>query len=144
MAKLADAQAAILGRVVDGISDHRIDRVMRGPLRRHVLRGVFRELPRRLEPGRAAHPSEFEFSISGRRDGGTDRYRVVVADGGCRVLRDPDGAAALMFEIEPAPFLRLVTGQASPMQLYMTGQLRVQGDVMGAARLQTLFRIPRR
>lgn len=115
---------------------------MRGPLRRPLLRGVFGELPRRLDRARAGEAQlDFTFAIGGRRDGGVDRYRVVVADGDCRVDANGNGAGPMTFEIGAVPFLRLAAGVANPMQLYMAGELRVDGDVMSAARLQTLFRI---
>ena len=53
-------------------------------------------------------------------------------------------------ELEPAAtitvsgpdFLRLVTGQLDPMQAYFTSRIKLSGDLMLAARLQSLFRIP--
>ncbi len=126
-------------------SDRQLERLMRGPLRGPLLRRIFRELPLRLDRDRARESRvDFEFAIDGRRDGRVDRYRVYVADGGCRVLQGVEDPAPLAVQIGTAPFLRLIAGLANPMQLYMSGELRVRGDVTGATRLQTLFPIPPR
>jgi putative sterol carrier protein len=42
----------------------------------------------------------------------------------------------------PVPLLKLVTGQQSGPVLFMTGKLRLEGDVMFASRLTSFFRIP--
>jgi putative sterol carrier protein len=40
-------------------------------------------------------------------------------------------------------FLKLAGGKASGPVLFMTGKLKLEGDVMLASRLTTFFRIPR-
>jgi putative sterol carrier protein len=42
----------------------------------------------------------------------------------------------------PVPFLKLVTGQQSGPVMFLTGKLRIEGDVMFASRMSSFFRIP--
>jgi len=39
-------------------------------------------------------------------------------------------------------FLRLVTGNANPVTAFMAGEITIQGDLMFAATVPTLFEIP--
>jgi putative sterol carrier protein len=47
------------------------------------------------------------------------------------------------FTIAGADFLRLVTGNAAGPMLFMTGKLRIEGDMMFAASAASLFTIPK-
>jgi putative sterol carrier protein len=42
----------------------------------------------------------------------------------------------------PVSFLKLVTGQQSGPVMFMTGKLKLDGDVMFASRMTGFFRIP--
>jgi putative sterol carrier protein len=44
--------------------------------------------------------------------------------------------------MKPVDFLKLVTGNAAGPMLFMTGKLKIEGDLMFAATVQSLFRIP--
>ena len=43
---------------------------------------------------------------------------------------------------DPVPFLKLVTGQESGPTMFMTGKLKIEGDLMFASRMTSFFRIP--
>ena len=45
--------------------------------------------------------------------------------------------------LSPYDFLRLITAHASAPVLFMTGRLKVRGDLAFAASLMTLFDLPR-
>jgi putative sterol carrier protein len=45
--------------------------------------------------------------------------------------------------MKPADFLKLVSGNASGPTMFMTGKLKLEGDVMLASRLTSMFRIPK-
>ena len=46
-------------------------------------------------------------------------------------------------KIAPVPFIKLVTGRESGPTLFMTGKLKIEGDLMFASQMTSLFRIPR-
>jgi putative sterol carrier protein len=39
-------------------------------------------------------------------------------------------------------FLRLVTGNASGPMMFMSGKLKIEGDLMFSAQIQSMFAIP--
>ena len=65
--------------------------------------------------------------------------------GRCRARRG-EGARdpQLTITLDAAEFVRLATGNSDPMNAYFSGRVALAGDVMLAAKLQSLFRIPGR
>ena len=62
-----------------------------------------------------------------------------VADGRCEVDRGHADSPRVTIRTGVADFLRLVTGKANGMQLYMTGKLKVAGDLFFAQTYQAWF-----
>ena len=63
-------------------------------------------------------------------------------DGACSVEKDGEHAPRVTFKLKPVDFLKLVTGNAAGPMMFMTGKLKIDGDLMFAAGVQSLFRIP--
>ena len=53
-----------------------------------------------------------------------------------------EGRTVATIQLDGVDFLRLAAGVAEGPQLFMTGRLRIEGDVMFTAQLASLFRIP--
>lgn len=85
-----------------------------------------------------------EFGITGRRDGGIDRFQLTLTGGGCRTSRRAGRRPALTLELEPVEFLRLLGGSASAQRLLIAGKLKLRGDLMLALALPAVLRLPRR
>ena len=45
-------------------------------------------------------------------------------------------------KVDPVDFLKLAANQATGPTLFMTGKLKLEGDLMLASRLTSFFRIP--
>ena len=136
----ADRFARSIGR----LPEDRLDRMMRGWRRRGILRQVFFGMPRQLNRKAAGDVRALvEYRVRGGRDGGVDRYQVTIEDGRARARRGGDAQPDVTLEMDPAPFLQLVTGVASGPELFMRGRLQIDGDLMLATRLPSLFRIPK-
>jgi len=139
-AHLADGFA----RVVRDLPDERLEQLMRSPARGVVLEGIFWQLPKHLDRERAAALScSIRWHLTGRPDGETDIYQVELAKGHCRVIRSPRGPQArATITLDGTEFVRIAAGRSNPLQAYFNGGLTVSGDIMFAARLASLFRIP--
>jgi putative sterol carrier protein len=107
-----------------------------------ILTEVFRRMEEHLvsESARGVD-AVIEWRLT-RPGGGHDRWQVVILDGSCRVVRDGAARPRVTFTIAPVDFLRLVTGNAGGPSLYVFGRLKVQGDLLFAARVPALFEIP--
>jgi hypothetical protein len=99
----ADLKAEALACWVTSTSEPRLRSVMRGRLRGVLLWQIFRTIRRRAQPDPRLN-AVVEFRITGRRDGGMDRYRFALIDGRgkrpSREAREP----ALTIELEPVAF----------------------------------------
>ena len=122
----------------------RLEKLMRTPARRLVLAGIFWQMPRHLDRRKAAAVSAaIRWRIGGRADGGEDVYDLVLSDGRAQVKRGGrDEPPRLTITIDGAEFLRVAVGSSNPVNAYLGGKLALRGDVMQAARLTMLFRIP--
>lgn len=108
-----------------------------------VLAEAFRRMPTTLRADRARTTRTVaEWRITGRDDGGHDRFQVIVEAGRCAVERDGAADPHVTFTIGPVDFLRLITGGADPARLFLFGRLRVKGDLVLAARLPAWFAVP--
>jgi hypothetical protein len=131
-------------RLVDETPDARLERVMRSPARRAILEGVFWQMPHQLDRGRAAGMNAAVlWRIAGRRDGGTDDFRLLIADGRARTVRGSSGEPPILtITIDAVDFLKLTTGTLDPMRAYFGGKMALGGDIMFAARVGGLFKVP--
>jgi SCP-2 sterol transfer family len=123
-------------------SEHRLASVVRGWLGGVLVWQIFRTIAQRAQP-HARVAAVVEFRITGRRDGGINRYQITLINGRGRASRGTGPAPTLTLELEPVAFLQLVGGTASPQRLLIAGKLKLRGDLILALALPTALRIPR-
>jgi putative sterol carrier protein len=108
-----------------------------------VLDGIFSQMAEHFHGEKAGHTEAvIEWQILDRPGGGHDRYQVVVTGGTCSVEKDGEHAPRVTFKLKSVDFLKLVSGNAGGPTMFMTGKLKIDGDLMFAAGVQSLFRIP--
>jgi putative sterol carrier protein len=143
----ADAPAQVadgLGRAVRDASPERLEQLMRSPARKPLLDGIFWQMPKQLDSKQAAgFKTSIRWCITGRTDGGVDTYQLEIEGGRARTIRGSDGGdPRLTVTMDGVEFLRLISGNSDPMQAYFKGRIQLAGDVMVAAKLAQLFRLP--
>jgi len=114
-------------------------------LRAKILTEIFGRMQEYLRTERAAdvHAVIHWRFTDGAGVDGYDRFETVIADGTCRTTTDRTDKARVTITTHPYEFLRLITGNASAPVLFMTGRLKVRGDLAFAAGLMGLFEMPR-
>jgi putative sterol carrier protein len=143
----ADAPAQIadgFGRLVRDTSPERLEALMRSPARRALLDGIFWQMPRQLDPSQAKGvKTSILWNITGRTDEAVDSYLLTVENGAASSTRDTNGAdPRLTITMDGVEFLRLVSGNSDPMSAYFKGRIQLAGDIMVAAQLAQMFRMP--
>ena len=127
-------------------SDEQLSEIIHGPLRKQVLDEIFGRMADHVEPAQIAGlDAVVHFKILDRPEeqgGGYDHYEVVFADGACRASDSPEREPKVTIKVGGVDFLKLAAGKASGPVLFMTGKLKLEGDVMLASRLTSFFRIP--
>jgi putative sterol carrier protein len=58
-------------------------------------------------------------------------------------LPSPEHDAKLALSLGQADFLKVVSGNANPVMMFMTGKLKAKGDLGLAAKIADLFDIPK-
>jgi hypothetical protein len=144
VARASDQVAEGFSRFVGDASERRLERLMQTPLRRVVLGAIFWQMPRHVDRERAGAMSwSIRWKITGRPNGGADVYHLQLAERRATVIRGEEGPdSRLTITVDGAEFLRLATGNSDPMQAYFNGRVALAGDIMLAAKLGSVFRIP--
>jgi hypothetical protein len=120
-----------------------LKQLMQGERRAEILDGIFSRMPGNFRPERAgATNAVIHWSVGDRPDGGLDTYELVIADGACTLSAKPEHDPKLALTIGAVDFLKVVTGGANPVTLFMTGKLKAKGDLGLAANIANLFDIP--
>jgi putative sterol carrier protein len=130
-------------RAVRSAPDERLEQVLRTPIRRAVLEAIFWQMPQHFDRKAAAGmTAAIRWHITG---GPADTYELQIDNGRCRARRgEHDSEPRLTITLDAAEFVRLATGNSDPMQAYFSGRVALAGDIMLAAKLQSLFRVPGR
>ncbi len=131
-------------RLVKRTPASRLADAIRGPRRRAILDVIFDRMPGVFQPTRAADiDAVLHWCVGDRPDGGVDTYELVIADGTCKLSARPERVPTLAATIGGVDFLRMVTGNANPMRLFLTGRLKARGDLALTMRLPHLFLPPK-
>ena len=129
--------------LVASASEEQLAEAMSGPQREPALREIFSRMADHLDPAKAeGQDVVVHFQILGRPDGGQDEFEVIVRDGNCTVSETPQEEPRVTLKVQPVAFLKLVTNQKSGPELFMAGQLKIDGDLMFAAQIASLFKFP--
>jgi putative sterol carrier protein len=94
----------------------------------------FAQLPEKVDPAKTAGmSSSYVFDIEG-----VGLWTVTVDDGTVSVAEGA-GAADCTISASEETLVKIATGEANATTAYMTGKLKIQGDMGAALKLQKLF-----
>jgi putative sterol carrier protein len=97
-------------------------------------REFFESLPGRVSlQGARALESSYRFDIDG-----AGSWRVAVDDGNV-LVEESSAEADCVIQTSEDNFMKLVRGDGNPTMMFMTGKLRVKGDMALALKLRELF-----
>ena len=78
----------------------------------------------------------FQFDITGDEGG---MWNVNIKDGVCEVQEGTHDAPTVTFTLSAEDWLAMFNKELNPVQAFMSGQLKVNGDIMLAQRIPELF-----
>jgi putative sterol carrier protein len=134
-----EARRAELAAMIEGRSDEEIVRGVQERGVEGVLDGVFQGMAEAFLPEKAAGQSavvQYDVTMAGA----PRSYQLKIANGRCEVVKDRAEAPRVTLTLALPDFLRLVAGKLPPVQAFMSGKLKLQGDMMIATAMQTWFR----
>jgi len=128
-----------LAAMIEGKSDDEINAGVAERGTDQVLGQIFNHMAKEgFRPDRAGNQSAVVGWDITAPDG-THSYALKVADGTCTVLPGGTEPARVTLSMALPDFLRFVTGKLDGMQAFMTGKLKLSGDMMFAQSMQAWF-----
>ena len=98
------------------------------------MREFFETLPSRVDETKAAGvTNSYLFDVEGAGQW------LVDVDGGRVNVTEGGGAADVTIATSEENFMRIVRGEQNPTTAYMTGKIKIKGDMGAAMKLQKLF-----
>ncbi|WP_424183535.1 SCP2 sterol-binding domain-containing protein [Actinokineospora sp. G85] len=143
---LSRMSPATFARLVAHASKDQLESIMvDSALRVAVLDEIFRRMGRHVRPDRVRdlHAVVHWRFTGGAGEGGFDRYETTISGGACTVSKAMTERSRVTITLSPLDFLKLISNNASAPVLFMTGKVKVRGDLAFAAGLSGLFQLPR-
>jgi putative sterol carrier protein len=134
------AEQTDLTQLTEG-SDEEIARKLHDAGTEQVLDAVFSGMQERFQADRASGvDAQIQWVVTD--DGEEHPYVLTVKDGTCAAESGRAESPRVTLASDAVSFAKLMAGKAQGPQLYMTGKLKIQGDLMLAQRLTTFFAPP--
>ena len=100
-----------------------------------TVQEFFETLPSRADTSKTAGMNNsFGFDIEG-----AGQWTVKVAEGSVSVQEGVEDAADVTISASQEIFEKIIAGEQNPTSAYMTGKLKLKGDMGAAMKLQKLF-----
>ncbi|MDP9324991.1 MAG: SCP2 sterol-binding domain-containing protein [Candidatus Dormibacteraeota bacterium] len=131
--------AADLANVVGDKSDEELSQLIKDLQGDEaIIKVIFDRMPDRFLADKAAgRNAVIQYDIN--LPEGTESWQVVVADGTCTTNKGADKEAAVTLTTSGPDFLRIISGKLNGVQAFMSGKLKLKGDMMLAQSMQTWF-----
>jgi putative sterol carrier protein len=139
----ADLHPAQFAALVKSTPRDQLQAVIDGPHRDDLLAAIFNRMPGLFRPDRAASVNaviRWNLTSAAAQPA---IWSVVIADGACTVTDDASLAPKVSLTMGGYTFLQLVSGNANPAILVMTGKVKVNGDFATAAGIANYFDLPK-
>ncbi|MER5443109.1 SCP2 sterol-binding domain-containing protein [Streptomyces sp. NPDC002790] len=133
-------------RLVKGLSTKEIGRIARDEcLRTRVLKEVFGRVERQFRPDAAGSlEALIRWKVTGQGEIPEVVYETRISKGTCTVTEGrSDADPRLTLVMGDADFLKLVSGNSSPVTMFMMRKVRIAGDIALASGLTRYFDIPK-
>jgi putative sterol carrier protein len=101
------------------------------------VKETFTKMPAAFNPGAAQGLDVvIQYEITGAGGG---IWHVIIKDGTCQVQEGTHDLPSVTLAMSAETWLGMVNKEVNGMQAFMSGQLKVSGDIMLAQRIEQLF-----
>ena len=135
----SDERRRELAALIEGRSDDEITAGIQSRGAETALDEIFRGMVDAFLPEQAGDKSAvigYEIKVGA----GTYAYQLKIAGGRCEMVRGAPHPARTTLQLAVPDFLRLISGKLNGMMAFMTGRLKLRGDMMFAQTMQGWFR----
>jgi putative sterol carrier protein len=129
---------AQLAEAVKGMSDEELATTIKDMGIDETLRNIFEGMRDSFKPDAAKDVSAtVQYDVT--TDDGVKQWSVNFDNGTCTVNEGAASNPRLTMSLGLVDFIRLIFNQAQGPQLFMSGKLKLQGDMMWAMQMQNYF-----
>jgi len=101
------------------------------------VRKLMDNMPAAFKPEKAVGVNAvIQYTLTGE---GGSIWNSQIADGACSVSEGPAESPTLNIIMDASDYVDMMAGRLDGMQAFMTGKIKVEGDIMLASRLMTFF-----
>ena len=101
------------------------------------VKEIFTRMPEVFNPSAAQDLDVvIQYEISGEGGG---NWSIIIKEGTCQVQEGTHDSPTVTLSMSDETWVKIVTKETNGMQAFMSGQLKVSGDVMLAQRIEQLF-----
>lgn len=126
---------------IKGLSDEDLNTRLKEQGIDATLKQIFDGMQDAFQPDKAQGVSAvIQYDIES--DEGTKSWTVNIGDGKCVTNEGAADSPRLTLALKVTDFVRLIFRQADGTQLFMSGKLKLKGDMMFAMQMQNFFQQP--
>jgi putative sterol carrier protein len=105
-----------------------------------TVKQIFDEMPKNFNGDAAKGMNAvIQFNLTGD-DGG--QYHTVIKDGGCSVQQGTHASPNMTLTMTAKDYVDMIMGKLNGQMAFMSGKLKIAGDMGLAMKMQTLFKRP--
>jgi putative sterol carrier protein len=105
-----------------------------------AVKEIFSQMPQNFNADAAkGMNSVIQFNLTG--DGGGN-YHIVIKDGGCTVGEGSHASPNMTMTIAAQDYVDMISGKLNGQMAFMSGKLKIAGDMGLAMKMQSLFKRP--
>jgi putative sterol carrier protein len=98
---------------------------------------ILNKLPSTVDPAKLAGiNATVVFDLSGDNGG---KWTLKVADGAANVTDGADPSASATIKMSDADYVAMTSGNLNPMMAFMSGKIKVEGDLNTVMKLQSIM-----
>ena len=104
------------------------------------VKGIFSAMPGNFNADAAkGMDAVIQFNLSG--DGG-GTYHIVIKDGACTVGEGAHASPKMTMTMAASDYVDMINGKLNGQMAFMSGKLKIAGDMGLAMKMQSLFKRP--
>jgi putative sterol carrier protein len=133
-----EVDPAAVAEAMKGLSDEELIKQVEERGVDTSLKQIFDGMQQAFNPDKAAGVNaviQYDVAVSGE----TKSWSVNIADGKCVTSEGASENPRLTLQTNLPDFMRLIFNQADGTQLFMSGKLKLKGDMMFAMQMQNFF-----
>ena len=98
---------------------------------------IFKQMPQQFDASKAKNANfSIQFDLSGDNGG---QWFAKIADGKCDTGEGTIEAPSATIRMDATDYVKMTSGELNPMAAFMTGKVKVEGDLNSVMQLQSLF-----